>query len=222
MTIKSTYESFLNEPTRSSIADEAALNYITTATQIVGAEKIHEHLAQLQETTVKKNEQKILNVVEGYCSLSLEVQTALEFIGGGGPYVPDAELDSIKEKTATLTIVSIPTVPHWCILIHIVHFDKSDKIAQIRLIWDQAALLKQLSVIPSDSTLPIKDLSEQTQLVSQSASEAAKVAPEKPTPKKVTVKKSTVSSPSAPRTTRTTASRPAQRTPSDIFGRHPR
>ncbi|KAI5302700.1 hypothetical protein KEM55_000936 [Ascosphaera atra] len=198
MTIKSTYESFLNEPSRSSIADEAALNYITTATQIVGAENIHEHLAQLQETTVKKNEQKILNVVEGYCSLSLEVQTALEFIGGGGPYVPDAEeLDSIKGKTATLTII------------HIVHFDKSDKIAQIRLIWDQAALLKQLSVIPSDSTLPIKDLSEQTQLVSQSASEAAKVAPEKPTPKKVTVKKSTVSSPSAPRTTRTTASRPA-------------
>ncbi|KAI5282222.1 hypothetical protein KEM54_002899 [Ascosphaera aggregata] len=208
MSIVSIYNTFLTDPTPAVLADDnVALNYVTSATQITGAEKIIEHLIGLQNDIVKKEDQKILNIVEGYCSLSLEVKTTLEFfLGSGGPYLPDVDADNLKGKAVTFLVV------------HVVHFDGSNKITQIRLHWDQAALLKQLAIIPSDNNWPIKEPIEQTQLVSDSATAAAKVAPEKPVKKMVMVKKS--SAPSSPSTTRT-ARRPAQRTPSEIFGRHP-
>ncbi|KAI5302552.1 DNA-directed RNA polymerase II subunit, partial [Ascosphaera pollenicola] len=208
--IASIYATFLADPTPAVLAGDVALNYITTATQITHADEVAGHLTGLQnDHLLQKEEQTILNVVEGYCSLSLEVKTTLKFIAGGGPYLPDVEEESVKGKAATF------------IVIHIVHFDGSNKIAQIRLLWDQAALLKQLAIIPPDNNWPIKEPIEQTQLVADSATAAAKVAPEKPVKRTVLVKKSSsvAGSPSANRTA--TSARPSQRTASEIFGRHP-
>lgn len=54
--------------------------------------------------------------------------------------------------------------------IHIVQFDAQQKISQIRLYWDQGALLKQLEVIGSRGrNWPISDGKDQLRLISTSA-----------------------------------------------------
>ncbi|KAL2381864.1 hypothetical protein RJZ90_003626, partial [Blastomyces dermatitidis] len=59
--------------------------------------------------------------------------------------------------------------------VHIVHFNSNDRITQIRLYWDQGALLKQLEVIDADSrNWPIRYTTEQSRLVNSSISAAAK------------------------------------------------
>jgi hypothetical protein len=56
-----------------------------------------------------------------------------------------------------------------------VHFDPTGKISQIRLYWDQGALLKQIDVIGARSrNWPIRDSKEQARLI---ASSSAHVAP---------------------------------------------
>jgi hypothetical protein len=61
-----------------------------------------------------------------------------------------------------------------------VHFDKAGKITQMRLYWDQGALLKQIDVIGARSrNWPIRDSKEQSRLV---ASSSAAVAPPESAP----------------------------------------
>ena len=53
--------------------------------------------------------------------------------------------------------------------VHIVHFDNSKKIQQIRLYWDQAALLKQVDVIGARAkNWPIRDGIDQARLIAHS------------------------------------------------------
>lgn len=61
--------------------------------------------------------------------------------------------------------------------IHVVHFDGAGKIQQIRLNWDQGALLKQIDVIGARSrNWPIRDSKEQSRLIASSSNAVA--APE--------------------------------------------
>ena len=54
-----------------------------------------------------------------------------------------------------------------------VHFDSAGKITQIRLYWDQGALLKQIDVIGARSrNWPIRDSKEQARLISSAAAAA--------------------------------------------------
>lgn len=54
-----------------------------------------------------------------------------------------------------------------------VHFDHAGKITQIRLYWDQGALLKQIDVIGARSrNWPIRDSKEQARLISSAAAAA--------------------------------------------------
>jgi hypothetical protein len=58
--------------------------------------------------------------------------------------------------------------------IHIVHFDNAGKITQIRLNWDQGALLKQIDVIGARSrNWPIRESKEQSKLIASSAAAVA-------------------------------------------------
>lgn len=55
-----------------------------------------------------------------------------------------------------------------------VHFDQAGKITQIRLYWDQGALLKQIDVIGARSrNWPIRDSKEQARLIASSSAAAA-------------------------------------------------
>lgn len=58
--------------------------------------------------------------------------------------------------------------------VHIVHFDTTGKITQIRQYWDQGSLLKQIDVIGSRSrNWPIRDGKDQSRLITSSSAAAA-------------------------------------------------
>lgn len=60
-----------------------------------------------------------------------------------------------------------------------VHFDQAGKITQIRLYWDQGALLKQIDVIGARSrNWPIRDSKEQARLIASSSNSAAAAQPD--------------------------------------------
>ncbi|EEH33768.1 hypothetical protein PAAG_04817 [Paracoccidioides lutzii Pb01] len=160
MSLKQVYERFLAEPTAASLSADAALNYITTTTAFSTPEPIIKHL-QTQSRALKKKSEKIVNVVEGPRSICLDVETSLEFLTGGGAYLPSLDDNFLVDRVVTLPII------------HIIHFDNTDRITQIRLYWDQGSLLKQIDVIGSSSrNWPIRDSAEQLRLINSSVSAA--------------------------------------------------
>ena len=61
--------------------------------------------------------------------------------------------------------------------VHIVHFDKDQKILQVRLYWDQGSLLKQIDVIGARArNWPIRDGKDQTRLIASNAAAVAQPA----------------------------------------------
>ncbi|OJD25984.1 hypothetical protein ACJ73_02635 [Blastomyces percursus] len=162
MSLKAVYERFLADPTAASLSADAALHYLSTTTTFSHPEPIVKHLVT-QSRALRKKAEKIVHAVEGARSLCLDVETSLEFISGGGAYLLELDDNFLVDRVVTVPIV------------HIVHFDNNDRITQIRLYWDQGALLKQLEVIDADSrNWPIRYTTEQSRLVNSSISAAAK------------------------------------------------
>ncbi|KLJ11086.1 hypothetical protein EMPG_13628 [Blastomyces silverae] len=162
MSLKTVYERFLADPAAASLSADAALHYISTTTSFSHPEPIVKHLIT-QSRALRKKAEKIVHAVEGARSLCLDVETSLEFISGGGAYLLELDDNFLVDRVVTVPIV------------HIVHFDSNDRITQIRLYWDQGALLKQLEVIDAHSrNWPIRYTTEQSRLVNSSISAAAK------------------------------------------------
>ncbi|EEH10243.1 conserved hypothetical protein [Histoplasma capsulatum G186AR] len=162
MSLRAVYERFLADPAAASLSADAALNYIPTTTTFSHPEPIIKHLTT-QSRVLKKKSEKIVHAIEGARSLCLDVETLLEFTTGGGAYLLDLDDNFLVDRVATVPIV------------HIVHFDSNDRITQIRLYWDQGALLKQLDVIGASSrNWPIRYTTEQSRLISSSVSAAAR------------------------------------------------
>ncbi|KAH8733039.1 hypothetical protein GQ44DRAFT_766103 [Phaeosphaeriaceae sp. PMI808] len=160
MTLRDAYAAFLVNPSTGALADNASLHYITTLTSIHDATAIIKHLA-VQEKRLKKKSQKVLSAVEGSHGLSLDVETTIEFQQGGGAYLPGLDDNFVADR-----LVTFP-------MIHMVHFDNARKITQIRLYWDQGALLKQIDVIGARSNAwPIRDSKEQVRLIASSSAVA--------------------------------------------------
>ncbi|KAJ9615295.1 hypothetical protein H2200_001370 [Cladophialophora chaetospira] len=168
MALKGVYQRFLDLPNPISLNENASLHYITTLTTFSSSGDIVRHLESQNKKVVRTKSAKIISVVEGSNALALEVETVLEFISGGGAYLPGLE-NFIVDKIAT-----IPTT-------HIVHFDRERKISQIRISWDQASLLRQGEVIGSRGrNWPVTDGKDQIRLITTSF-EAAPAAPDLPT-----------------------------------------
>lgn len=104
MGLKDIYQRFLDLPNPISLSGNACLHYITTLTTLSQPGAIVKHLESQNKKVVKTRSAKIISAVEGVNSLALEVETVLEFISGGGAYLPGLE-NFIVDKTAT-----IPTV----------------------------------------------------------------------------------------------------------------
>jgi len=163
MTLRDTYTRFLATPSSGALADNASLHYVTTTTSINDATAIIKHLS-VQEKLLKKTKEKVLNVIESSNGLSVDMETTIEFTNGGGAYLPGLDDNFVTDRTVTFPMV------------HMVHFDRSGKITQIRQYWDQGSLLKQIDVIGARSrNWPIRDSSEQIRLI---ASNAAAAQPE--------------------------------------------
>lgn len=105
MALQDTYKQFLTAPNTSFLADNASLHYITTLVTVNGSSEILKHLAG-QVRHLKKSEEKFLDVVEGRNSLAVEVHTTIEFIAGGGAYLPSLDDNFLADRTVTLPIVS--------------------------------------------------------------------------------------------------------------------
>ncbi|KAL8738465.1 MAG: hypothetical protein Q9181_000721 [Wetmoreana brouardii] len=167
--LKATYQNYLANPDASAFAPDGTLNYVTTLTTIHKAEAIAKHLTAHQRVLRRKHE-NILNTVESDNALCLEVETTIEFITGGGSYLPGLDDNFLADQLITIPII------------HIVHFDAHRKIQQLRLFWDQGSVLKQIDVIGSrGKNWPIRDGKDHVKLITSSAAAAAQTGTSRPT-----------------------------------------
>ncbi|KAJ4345275.1 uncharacterized protein N0V89_011405 [Didymosphaeria variabile] len=157
MSLSATYKAFLASPSSGALADNASLHYITTLTTINDAPAIIKHFT-VQEKLLKQKEHKVLNAIESANGgLCVDLQVTIEFVQGGGAYLPGLDDNFVSDRTVTFPMV------------HIVHFE-AGKITQIRKYWDQGSLLKQIDVIGARArNWPIRDGKDQIRLISSSA-----------------------------------------------------
>jgi acetyl esterase/lipase len=106
MALQATYKQFLAAPNTSFLSPDASIHYITTLVTFNGASAIIKHLNG-QVHDLKKKEEKFLDVVEGANALAVEVHTTIEFVSGGGSYLPGLDDNFLADHTVTLPIVCI-------------------------------------------------------------------------------------------------------------------
>jgi hypothetical protein len=104
MSLSAKYQAFLARPTTDALTDDAALHYITTLTTLNSAAAIIKHFT-VQEKLLKRKGDKVLGAIETHNALSIELETTLEFINGGGAYLPGLDDNFVADRT-----VSFPTV----------------------------------------------------------------------------------------------------------------
>lgn len=98
------YQSFLANPNVSALSSDASLNYITTLIAINSATSILKHIAA-HHHVLKKKEENVLSVVESENSICLDVETTLEFVTGGGAYLPGLDDNFLADRVVTFPMV---------------------------------------------------------------------------------------------------------------------
>ncbi|KAH9883737.1 hypothetical protein F4778DRAFT_619383 [Xylariomycetidae sp. FL2044] len=157
MALAATYQQFLAAPSSSHLANEATLHYITTTTSYRGSADILKHVSALR-SQLKKKKEDYLSIIQGQDAIAVEVDTALEFVTSGGPYLPALDDNFLIDRTVYLPIT------------HIVVFGPDGKILQIRQTWDQGSLLKQLDIIgKTGRNWPIRDSRDQIKMIGSCA-----------------------------------------------------
>ncbi|KAL2834728.1 hypothetical protein BJY01DRAFT_224111 [Aspergillus pseudoustus] len=168
MSLKDVYQRFLSEPRSAPLAPDVSLIYITSTTEFNGADAVLKHLTK-QQHIIKTNSQNVIDAVQGSNALSLDVETSVQFVTGGGAYLPNLDETFLLDRVA-----KFPTI-------HIVRFNSQDQIQSVRVYWDQASLLKQVEVIGNRArSWPVRDADKQMRLirlVSKSTPSDSGVAP---------------------------------------------
>ena len=85
------------------LSENASLHYITTLTTVNSCGAILKHLGS---RALKKNREQVLNLIDGGNDIFLEVETTIEFISGGGAYLPGLDDNFLADRVVTLPIVS--------------------------------------------------------------------------------------------------------------------
>jgi hypothetical protein len=104
MALSAAYIQFLRSPTTAVLADGVAIHYVPTLTSINEPSAILKHLVAQAKLLTKKKE-NVINAVEGADSVSLEVDTTIEFVSGGGALLPGLDDNFLADK-----VVSFPMV----------------------------------------------------------------------------------------------------------------
>ncbi|PYH97805.1 hypothetical protein BO71DRAFT_346163 [Aspergillus ellipticus CBS 707.79] len=160
MSLKDVYQRFLANPQSAPLAPDASLIYITTTTKVDGASAVVNHLTK-QQKIVKTKSETVLDAIESANSLCLDIETTLEFMTGGGAYLPSLDDNFLADHVATF-----PTI-------HIVRFNSQNQIQNVRIYWEQASLLKQVEVIGSRSRgWPIRETKDQLRLIKSAIASA--------------------------------------------------
>lgn len=105
MTLKDLYRTYLTSTSAESLSDNASLHYITTLTSINTSAAIVKHNAAHQRILTKK-EEKFLHCVESDDAVCVDVDTTLEFVAGGGAYLPGLDDNFVADRTVTFPMVS--------------------------------------------------------------------------------------------------------------------
>jgi hypothetical protein len=106
MALQTAYKQFLAAPNPTFLAQDASLHYITTLVTLNGSSEIIKHLKS-QDHELKKKEEKFLDVVEGPNALAVEVHTTIEFLSGGGAYLPSLDDNFLADRIVTFPIVCL-------------------------------------------------------------------------------------------------------------------
>jgi hypothetical protein len=109
MALQAAYKQFLAAPNSSALADNASLHYVTTTSSFTGATEIIKHLASVRNK-IKKKREDVLFAVEGQHALAAELDTTLEFVTSGGPYLPGLDDNFLADRTVYLAVVGWPSV----------------------------------------------------------------------------------------------------------------
>lgn len=104
MSLQDVYQGFLADPKSASLAPDMSLIYITTTTKFEQADSVLTHLSK-QQTIVKKKSEQIISAIEAPDSLCLDVETTLEFVSGGGAYLPSLDDNFLADRVATFPTV---------------------------------------------------------------------------------------------------------------------
>ena len=105
MSLRATYEDFLKAPNPLVLSENIFLCYTTTAKSFAKPEPVIRHLVDQNKNVVKKKSENIIQAVDGQNKLALVVETTVEFVSGGGAYLPGLE-NFVTDKIATFPIVS--------------------------------------------------------------------------------------------------------------------
>jgi hypothetical protein len=105
MSLKAIYERFLASPNPLSLSENVSLNYIPTLRTFTQSGPVIRHLESQSKSEVRKKAEKVIAAVEGQNSLSLDVETTLEFISSGGAYLPGLE-NFVTDRVVTFPSVS--------------------------------------------------------------------------------------------------------------------
>jgi hypothetical protein len=106
MSLKTQYESFLSAPSSGALADNASINYIPTLTTIKEPTAILKHLATQAKLLTKKNE-RVLSTVESSDGLCVDVDTTIEFVAGGGAYLPGLDDNFLADRVVNFPVASV-------------------------------------------------------------------------------------------------------------------
>jgi hypothetical protein len=106
MALQGVYGQFLASPSSSALADDASLHYVTTTASFAGATDIIRHLATVRNR-IKKTKEDALFAIENQHALALEVDTTLEFVTSGGPYLPGLDDNFLSDRTVQIAVVRL-------------------------------------------------------------------------------------------------------------------
>lgn len=104
MALQAAYQQYLATPNSSFLAENASLHYITTLTTFHGPAEIIKHL-NTQTKKLKKKSEKIIDVVDGTSSLAVETELTVEFLNGGGAFLPGIDDNFLADREVTFLVV---------------------------------------------------------------------------------------------------------------------
>ena len=109
MALQSTFKQFLAAPNTTFLTENASLHYITTLVTYNGSAEIIKHFnSQIRQ--LKKKEERFLDVIEGQNALAVEVESTMEFLTGGGAYLPGLDDNFLADRVVTFPIVCVSAV----------------------------------------------------------------------------------------------------------------
>lgn len=113
--LKDSYQRFLANPRNAPLAANASLIYVPTTTKIEGADAIATHTSR-QAGIVRKKSDQVINAIESSDALCLDMETTLEFLEGGGAYLPSLDDNFLADRVVTFPTVNIH--PRSCCMLH--------------------------------------------------------------------------------------------------------